>query len=177
MLRGAVGAAFNYTPVGLTREPVAPPPGFDHDVYRTGLGSGDAVFERARRAVAGWRMFRQRWVRLHPAGAPLEAGTVVAVEARVYGFTTVNPCRVVYTVDEETSFGFAYGTLQGHVERGEERFLVRRDPANGTVELEIVAVSRPAHPLARLGYPLARRVQRRFGRGALAVLRAAVEGR
>jgi Domain of unknown function (DUF1990) len=37
------------------------------------------------------------------------------------------PCRVVCVVDEAgptSKFGFAYGTLPGHVESGEERFLI-----------------------------------------------------
>ena len=37
------------------------------------------------------------------------------------------PCRVVYVVDEPDRRGFAYGTLTGHPESGEELFTVRHD--------------------------------------------------
>ena len=42
----------------------------------------------------------------------------------------MNAGRVVYLVDEDgpvPRFGFAYGTLPGHAESGEERFLVEWD--------------------------------------------------
>ena len=53
-------------------------------------------------------------------------------------------------------FGFAYGTLPGHAERGEERFSVVLNRDDGSVHYEVLAMSRPKHPLAWLGYPFAR---------------------
>ena len=42
----------------------------------------------------------------------------------------VVPCRIVSVFKEVDSFGFAYGTLPGHPERGEESFVLeRRDDA------------------------------------------------
>jgi uncharacterized protein (UPF0548 family) len=61
-------------------------------------------------------------------------------------------------VDDAASFGFAYGTLPEHPEKGEELFLVTRG-ANGQVRFEIVAFSRPHDLVTRLGGPLARRLQ------------------
>lgn len=54
------------------------------------------------------------------------------------------PARVVYVVDEPNRRGFAYGTLPGHAERGEEAFLVQRGD-DGAVSVVIRAFSRPAH--------------------------------
>ncbi len=51
-------------------------------------------------------------------------------------------------------FGFAYGTLPGHVESGEERFLVEWDRGDDAVWYDILAFSRPNHVLTRLGYPV-----------------------
>ena len=69
----------------------------------------------------------------------------------------LTPCRVVEVTDEADRKGFAYGTLPGHQERGEERFeVVRRDD---DVVLEITAFSRHAAWYARLGSPVATRVQ------------------
>jgi uncharacterized protein (UPF0548 family) len=100
----------------------------------------------------------------------------VAVVARVLGVWWVNACRVVYVVDQDgpvARSGFAYGTLPGHAESAEERFLAEWDRADDSVWYDILAFSRPRHPLARLGYPLTRRTQRRFARdSAAAMLRA-----
>jgi uncharacterized protein (UPF0548 family) len=54
--------------------------------------------------------------------------------------------------------GFAYGTLPGHAESGEEWFLVEWDRTDGGVCYDILAFSRPQQILARLGYPWVRSV-------------------
>lgn len=76
-------------------------------------------------------------------------------------------------IDEPARFGFAYGTLPRHVEQGEERFLVER--VGDEVFYDILAFSRPRHPSARLGYPLMRRWQKRFGHDSAAAMRRAVQ--
>jgi uncharacterized protein (UPF0548 family) len=71
------------------------------------------------------------------------------------------PCRVVYVTDEPARRGFAYGTLPGHPETGEEAFLVSRTD-DGTVTFTITGFSRPATPLARMTAPLGRAIQDRI---------------
>ena len=80
------------------------------------------------------------------------------------GLWFVNPCRVVYSSLEEDPnvAAYAYGTLSGHVECGEERFSVSYSGATGEVRYVIAAFSRPAIVLTKLAYPLVRRIQRRF---------------
>ena len=68
------------------------------------------------------------------------------------------PCRVVYVVDEPRRRGFAYGTLPGHAESGEEAFVLAQQE-DGTTTFTITAFSRPASFLARCAGPLGRRVQ------------------
>lgn len=51
--------------------------------------------------------------------------------------------RVVYVIDEPKRRGFAYGTLAGHPERGEEAFIVHQTD-DGSVWLTISAFSRPS---------------------------------
>ncbi len=181
VLAAARRAPLSYAPAGLT-DGAPLPAGFDLDRYRRVLGRGEATLAAARAALASWAMFGVGWARLHPPAPPRTVGTVVAVEARAWGMWTLSPCRVVATIDDEvredgrtlTRHGFAYGTLAGHLERGEERFLVHAERGGGEVTFEILAVSRPAHPLLRLAYPLARHAQRRFGRDALAAMHRAV---
>lgn len=157
---------FSYPDVGATREG-APPKGYAVDRYRVKLGEGEQTFERAKEALHGWRQFDLGWAGIVPTGAPIEVGTTVAVLAHHYGFWSLNSACVVYLVestDQTERFGFAYGTLPGHGERGEERFAVERDRESGFVTYDVLAFSRPNHTLAWLGYPFARALQRRFAR-------------
>lgn len=67
------------------------------------------------------------------------------------------PLRVVYVVDEPKRCGFAYGTLPGHPECGEEAFVLDSD--GKTVTFTITAFSRPATLLSKVAGPVATRVQ------------------
>ena len=96
---------------------------------------------------------------------------------RAIGLWWLNACRIVYVVDESGpihKFGFAYGTLPGHVESGEERFLIEWHRGENSVWYDILAFSRPNHFLTRLGYPMVRRTQKRFGRDSAASMLKAV---
>lgn len=78
-------------------------------------------------------------------------------------FQVSAPVRVVYVVDESDRRGFAYGTLHGHPEDGEEAFLVELR-ADGTVWFVVRAFSRPASRLSWFGYPVLRWAQSRITR-------------
>ena len=164
--------AFSYANVGSTLRKVAPT-GYDLDHNRARLGAGRGAFLSACDALRAWRQFPAPWAFAEPPRLPIAEGTVVAVVARAFGVWWLNAARIVYVVEEETPvrrFGFAYGTLPGHVEQGEERFLVEWCE-DDSVWYDLLAFSRPRHPLARLGYPLTRRIQRRFARDSVANMR------
>jgi uncharacterized protein (UPF0548 family) len=163
----------SYSAVGATAH--TPPPGYNVDHARVRLGEGEEVFRAAKSALCRWEHFHLGWCEVWPTETPIREGEVVATLARIMGLWWLNATRIVYVVDNETSFGFAYGTLPGHAETGEERFLVEWDRQEGGVWYDIRAFSRPRHPLARLGYPLARRLQERFRRDSLAAMRRAVD--
>ena len=71
------------------------------------------------------------------------------------------PTRVVYVIDEPDRKGFAYGTLPGHPERGEESFVVERR-ADESVWLTIRAFSRPSSGFFWATYPILRMMQAIF---------------
>jgi uncharacterized protein (UPF0548 family) len=176
-LDGQRGLPFSYPEVGATFG--QPPEGYVHDHHRIGLGEGERVFERACAALKNWAMCRVDWVEVWPREAPVEEGTTVALLARGFGFWCLFGCRIVRVERESMpveAFGFAYGTLPGHVLRGEERFTVRWDRANGPVWYELDALSRPGSLLGRLGHPFVRRIQRRFPTGSLRAMSRAVGG-
>ena len=104
-----------------------------------------------------------RWGMLRGAGLRVEATTEVAAvgsEVIVHLGPVRAPCRVVYVVDEPDRRGFAYGTLPGHAESGEELFFVRYDPATDEVYAEVTAFSRHATWWSRLGSPVTSVAQR-----------------
>lgn len=159
---------FSYREVGATN--TTPPAGYNIDDNRIRLGQSEATFKSAVEALRRWRQFELGWVTIVPRGVALEVGATVAVKARAFGTWSLNAARVVYVIDEPRRFGFAYGTLPDHVECGEERFLIEWK-ADDTVWYDILAFSKPKHPLVRLSAPLARLLQHRFVRESLAVMK------
>jgi uncharacterized protein (UPF0548 family) len=171
------GLPYSYPDVGSSLG--KPPAGYVVDHHRVRLGTGLRVFERARAALGDWAMFRVGWVEACPAALPIEEGTTVALLARGLGLWALFACRIVCLIEEHgpvESYGFAYGTLPGHALSGEERFTVRWDRAEGSVWYDLLAISRPSRLTWRLGYPLIRRIQRRFAPASLRAMAYALEG-
>lgn len=155
---------FTYSPVGGTR--AAPYPSGFHVLDETfDLGRGDAVFERAASVLMTWRMHMRAGFRVAASADRVHEGAVVLCR---WGPLRV-PCRVVWALEETDAVGFAYGTLPGHPESGEEAFVVRRRA--DTVTLTITAYSRPGGVLTRLAGPAGRQAQRLAARRYAAVLR------
>jgi uncharacterized protein (UPF0548 family) len=175
-LRAQHGAPLSYSPIGSSELPAHP--GFDVDHHRVRLGAGRATFERASAALRAWTMFDVGWVESWPRDAPIAEGTLVAIVARVGPFVSTNACRIVRVDDEDgpvRRFGFAYGTLHAHVERGEERFRIEHHAEDDSVWYDLRAQSRPGPLWARCARPWLRRLQRRFARDSLARMRRAIE--
>ncbi len=82
-------------------------------------------------------------------------GDSVVLDIPFGPFRVTAPARVVYVVNDLNRKGFAYGTLPGHPESGEESFIVERTE-DGSVWLEISAFSRPANGFWWLAYPVLR---------------------
>jgi uncharacterized protein (UPF0548 family) len=166
---------YTYEAVGATAD--TPPAGYVVDRTRTKLGEGEPVFRSAITALQRWDQFRLGWVEAWSPDTPIQPGEVVAVIGRAIGVWWLNACRIVYIVNEAgpiSKFGFAYGTLPGHVESGEERFMIEWNRVDNTVWFDIVAFSRPNHFLTRFGYPVVRRLQKQFGRDSAAAMLKAV---
>lgn len=169
---------FSYDEVGATRKG-NPPVGYTLDHSRVLLGSGRETFERAVEAVRNWKMFDLSWTDLHFDDTPIEVGETVAILIKHFGFWSLNAARIVYVLDETTDavekFGFAYGTLTEHGERGEERFSVEYDKTDESVWYDLYAFSQPNHFLAKLGFPLSRYLQKQFAAESKQAMVRAVE--
>lgn len=161
-------ASYTYPDPGLTRADDAAIPGFLPLRRARAIGRGRNCFDRVTERLLTWQVLQRSGIQ------PLVSATRVApgevVQQRIPPLTpVVAPCRVVYVIDEPDRQGFAYGTLAGHPERGEERFVVTHDRATDEVRFEVFSVSRPANPWL-VAFPVLRPLQhffvRRFLRAA-----------
>lgn len=143
-----------YPEVGATAGDL--PAGYHHVHKSAVIGRGRRRFEQASAAGLRWGMLRGAGVRVQATTEVAEVGSEVIVHLGPIGA----PCRVVYVVEEHDRRGFAYGTLPGHAESGEELFLVRHDPATDEVLAEVKAFSRHATWWSRLASPVTSLVQR-----------------
>lgn len=146
-----------YREQGATRDKDLPA-GYRHVGRRERLGDGEATFTRAVEALFGWGMHQGAGLTVLSAPPRAAVGEVVVTRLGPPILGPNAPCRVVYVVDEPRRRGFGYGTLPGHPASGEEAFLVEWAEDDG-VYLIIRAFSRPATISARLGGPIARRIQ------------------
>jgi uncharacterized protein (UPF0548 family) len=176
--RTATHDTFSYPEVGATLKGEVPER-YNLDRNRVRLGEGSGTFERACSALFDWKMFDIGWVELlHPA-APISPGQTVLVLARTCSLYSLSATRVIAMIDDDSGGpmrrrGFSYGTLQHHVERGEERFSIEHHREDDSVWYDILAFSIPQHLFARVGYPLSRAAQRRFAVDSKAAMLRAV---
>jgi uncharacterized protein (UPF0548 family) len=138
------------------------PKGYVRDHTRTEIGYGPQAFDAARAAFLKWQQFDLGWVRVANPEAAIVVDEIVAVQAHALGLWSVSYSRILYVIDEPDRFGFGYGTTPMHIERGEERFLIELYPVSGVVSYDLLAVSQPAHWVAKLAYPYTRSRQQKF---------------
>jgi uncharacterized protein (UPF0548 family) len=148
--------SLTYFEVGATAGVL--PAGY-HRVLRSEIiGRGPSYFADTADVLMSWQMRMRAGLQVIPS-APRAARDVVALmRLGVAGRGLVIPCRVVYEVAEERRIGFAYGTLPGHPERGEESFVIELLD-DDRVRLQITAFSVPARWFTKLAGPVARRAQ------------------
>jgi uncharacterized protein (UPF0548 family) len=135
------------------------PEGYHHDRYQILLGRGTETLQRAANGLRTWKAHTAPGFRVFPQDEEIRTGATVVVTLGTPFVALAAPCRIVRVIDEQARWGFAYGTLPGHPEQGEEAFVVSIS-ADETVLFEIVAFSRPGDPLVRLSGPLGRGIQK-----------------
>lgn len=134
--------------------------------------NGPETFGAAAAELLSWQAHLRAGLRVTASTATAEPGTLVLLGIGVGPLRLRAPCRVIYTVTDPLRKGFAYGTLPGHPESGEEAFTISlRD--DGLVVFTITAFSRPATTAARAAGPLGLLIQRHFTQAYL----RALEGR
>lgn len=146
----------NYSAVGATAGEL--PSGYHHTHRHDRIGVGRPRFATAAAHLMRWDVHRDAGLRVQASAPVVGVNSVVVLRLGLLHAA----CRVIYLVDEPTRRGFAYGTLHGHPESGEEYFGVSIDPTTDIVSAEIIAFSRPATWWSRAGAPVAALAQRRI---------------
>jgi uncharacterized protein (UPF0548 family) len=156
-----------YPEIGATAGQL--PEGYTHLRVQRVIGHGESTFHRAADRLMSWQMHRAAGLTVEATTAGVEQGSRVRLRLGWHLLRISFGCQVVYVVEEERRRGFAYGTLQGHPEQGEERFCVewREDDA---VVFTITAFSRPGTWWSRALTPISHRLQRRYTRRYLHAL-------
>lgn len=161
-----VRSGLTYPSVGASLDGQAPR-GFRREERTAVVGAGEADFRRAADATRHWGIQEGAGIRVIAPERALRDGDDVVMRVPLWPRDV--PCRVVLVVDEPRRAGFAYGTLPGHPERGEEAFVVEWGD-DDVVRLGIRAFSRPASPVFWIGYPAVRLMQAIYTRRYLAAL-------
>lgn len=153
---GLSALELTYAEVGATSGTL--PPGYHHLDVRRVVGQGQDWFAVAAARVLTFQVQRRAGLSVDTT-RPVALGLRVVLTMRVGPVPVRAPVEVVVVTVEPDRVGFAYGTLAGHPERGEERFEVAlRD--DGAVEARIRAFSRPGRWFTHLAGPVGRRLQR-----------------
>jgi len=131
------------------------------------VGHGRAAFNAVGYALMHWQLQEEAGFFIKSPGGVVRKGETVGIGLPVWFMGVTAVCRVVAVVDGPNQIGFAYGTLPGHPERGEESFVVElRD--DDSVVMTIRAISQPATWFTHLGGPIGSAVQRRATKRYLA---------
>lgn len=183
-----MSADLTYPEVGATAGG-ALPTGYRHVRRVERVGAGPDVYHRVAAGMAAWRIHRDAGLTVRteadrPAlGVRFVTGIRLGGVWRPRGFLhhalgplrIAAPCRIVWYVEEPDRYGFGFGTLAGHPERGEESFLVEWTDGDDVV-FRIAAFSRPAAWYARFGAAPARWLQDRVTDRYVAAARALAAG-
>ncbi|WP_439029157.1 DUF1990 family protein [Gordonia terrae] len=152
-----------YREVGATAGEL--PEGYHHVRRSRVVGAGQDCFVAASSRILNWDMHRRAGLEVvaeRDGGLPaVSVGASVTLRLGIGRVGLPARCRVVEVIDSDRERGFAYGTLPGHPESGEERFWVQWCD-DDTVVGHIVAFSRPGRWFTRLGGPVGRFVQSRM---------------
>lgn len=175
-VRSALAAPLTYPEVGESLG-AGTPTGYRHSEQCVRVGKGRETFELAADAVMRWQVHRGAGLDVLASSDRVEEGAVAVVRLTVGPIKIDGANRVVAVLDEPDRRGFAYGTLDGHPEQGEQAFVVEIDD-DDTVTFTVRSFTKRASLLALLGGPLNARIQDQIAeRYLMALLEAAHQAR
>jgi len=134
-------ARHSRTNVDAAEEDMSGDRGWDHyysEALIAAQAEGDDVFGRVRAALANYEFSDPAIVRAHFDPAEPLLRRCMLLEIQVLGLHFLCPAIVNRVRDEADVFGFRYDTLEGHLERGVEWFLLTRND-QGQIRFRIEA--------------------------------------
>ena len=160
-------APLTYSEVGATRargtgatgaQPAASlPTGYRHLSRSRQLAHGTS-WAAAVQALLSWQVPDRAGLRVQVSAPVIVQGSVGVLSFGLGRVAVRAPVRVVYLDRLADACVFAYGTLPGHAEIGEEAFALDRTDA-GAIVFTITAFSRPGTLLTRVAGPVGSLVQ------------------
>jgi uncharacterized protein (UPF0548 family) len=152
-------AELTYSEVGATAD--ALPRRYRQFSHSVIIGHGHQVFTAAGDDLHQWQVQLRAGLQVAASSPTAQKGAVLILGLGIGSLRLRAPCRVVYAVDEPRRRGFAYGTLAGHPETGEEAFMIEHHN-DDAVSFRITAFSRPATRLAKIAGPFGTAAQRQI---------------
>ncbi|HHU10658.1 MAG TPA: DUF1990 domain-containing protein [Intrasporangiaceae bacterium] len=175
-VRSALDKELTYSEVGASITGDLPD-GYRHNEQCVRVGKGRDTFDLATEALMSWQVQRGAGLTVLASSEHVAPDEVAIVRLSVGPINIDGANRVTEIVDEPTRQGFAYGTLDGHPERGEQAFLVEIDDSD-TVTFTVRSFSKPSSLIATIGGPLNARIQDQIAeRYLMALLEAAHQSR
>lgn len=160
---------FSYKEVGASKG--AFPSGYVKDAYSARIGSGERSFIEAVEKFKEFTCHKIAGLKIAPGDFRFEKNSSVYFGYTVLPFVTIGIAdRIVYVEEKDRRFECAYGTLNGHPEKGEEVFKIYMDEKDN-VFFVIECFSKIQAPLARLGYSVSRFLQKRITRKYISALK------
>ena len=147
----------SYPEEGIT-DGVPAPAGYRTLQVRERVGEGATAFEALAAGIMAWKLHEGAGLRVRADTPEVQLASRVRLGIGLGPVRIQAPCRVVRLIESGTRRGFAYGTLAGHPETGEESFAAVLEP-DGSVYLELNAVSRPSAGLYSVAAPLTEAAQ------------------
>lgn len=149
-----------------------------HDWYEAEVAFGDdescgRAFDWASKEVLAYRIFPPSVLRAKvcTSSGLLRMGAIIVQHVPLGPFFLEAAVRVVQVTKPDSGgirMGFRYATLEGHPERGVAEFIVEQRTGPSRVAFSIESWSEAGHWTTRLSRPLARWMQKRASRHALA---------
>lgn len=145
--------AFTYPEPGASLSGRTPPGYLPIDAAAV-VGAGSAQFSALAEGIRHWQVHRQSGLRVDAGGAAAD-GVDVVLGAMTGPVAILVPCRVVTVLDAPRRKGFAYGTLRGHPESGEEAFIAELGE-DDAVTFRVCGFSQPGTVATAVAAPVLR---------------------
>lgn len=161
LVERSADAQLTYSTVGMTLGWAPTPDGYNEHMSERVVGHGKEVFDKVGYALMHWEINRKAGFQVQAQHEVVREGERVGVVLPVFPFIGVSAiCKVVGVIAEGDRTGFAYGTLPGHPQQGEEAFVLEHREDDSVV-MTVRAISKPAAWFVKLAGPLAAAKQKR----------------